>query len=123
MAWETRPFIFEKPMSNRKFVLRIIDLMLSDCMDSRKVYKDMRNMLFVYHSHREWALRELKAYIKLNKERDLLTVLEEFRYMLDCYSCNAKTEDSKFMFSAACDTVTNVLDDYACRKIAYEWRE
>lgn len=71
-----------------------------------------KRSLFAYQSYYMWALGELRSYLELRKHtKPVYEVVEDFRYLMDCYACEARTPENNFMFSVAYDAVTSVLDE------------
>lgn len=77
-------------------------------MTSHNIKKN--KALFAQGSYNRWAMKEIDKYIAQNKDRSIIEVLEEFRYKMDRFACNARTGEANFMFSVAYDVVTDMLD-------------
>lgn len=73
-------------------------------------YYGMKPEIFSMLSAKRWAILELKEFVFSHKKSRPIDSVELFRKQLDNYSCIAKNEEAKFMFSTAYDTVTNILD-------------
>lgn len=74
---------------------------------------------FYLYSYSIWALSELKEYVIFHYThgtRDIEYCIEDYRDMMDEFTCSAKTEITNYMFSLAYDEVTNFLDLWLNRK-------
>lgn len=70
----------------------------------------MRDDVFMYQSHRHWAIKEIKLYFEERIDQDPLYLIENFRRMVDYYSCKTKVKELDIMYSVAYDVATDVLD-------------
>lgn len=57
-----------------------------------------------------WALQELRRYLIDRGKYAPQLIIEEFRWLMDQYCCNAKCIDASYMFSIAYDISTEMLD-------------
>lgn len=96
-------------MSNIDTSLKIIDRMIKEYYRPPSTYY-MKAIDFLYDSYKRWAIMELRAYIKKNKNRPVIETIESFCYKMDCYACESKNGNSNFMFSIARDVGIDVLD-------------
>ena len=91
-------------------VQRIIDDLRIHSHPGPRTWK-MKASKFAHESHSNWALCELELYLlKHDGEKNIYDLIEDFRYLMDNYACNAKTPETNFMFSVAYDVTTEVLD-------------
>lgn len=65
---------------------------------------------FIYQSYAKSAINEIKTYLKKYNKENVMDVLEDFRYQMDCFACESRNSDANFMFSVYYDVVTDVID-------------
>lgn len=65
---------------------------------------------FIFQSYSRSALNEIKLYLMEHKNKDPISLVEDFRYLVDCFACITKNADVNFMFSTYYDMATYVLD-------------
>lgn len=73
-------------------------------------YYGMTKPEFNYESYRHSAIIEIIDILINYKHINPITLVEEFRDMMDDFACNAKTVSANFMFSVYYDVATDILD-------------
>ena len=66
--------------------------------------------LFKAQSYAAFALEELSRYAKRNEGKNVMEIVEDFRYKMDEFAANANTEEANFAFSCMYDSITDFLD-------------
>lgn len=94
---------------NTKQVLSIIDTLRDGWYEPPYTY-NIKKMDFMLKSYSRSAMNEIKLYLMENDQKDPISVLEDFRYMVDHFPCNTEDADANFMFSVYYDVATDVLD-------------
>lgn len=94
-----------------KFALSRIDQIYIDFF--KRDFKDFtrcKRIDFEYNSYSRWALNELRQYIIKNRNKDPIDSLNEFKYKMDQFACQSKSE-ANFIFSVAYDITVFVIDE------------
>lgn len=94
---------------NVKHVISIIDTLRDGWYDPPYTYK-LKKMDFMLKSYSRSAMEEIKRYLMENDQKDPISVIEDFRYLVDDFACNTENVDANFMFSVYYDVTTDVLD-------------
>lgn len=118
MATETWPHAFANIMI-KKDVLEIIDELFMQDYQPPESYKELDRATFEYQSYKRWALVELRNYICkkcLHEDFSIFETVEEFRALMDQYSCESKSGECNFIFAVAYDVATDVLDHLISEK-------
>lgn len=92
-----------------KQVLSIIDSLRDGWYDPPYSYK-IKKMNFILKSYSRSAMNEIKLYLMENNQKDPISALEDFRYLVDHFACDTENADANFMFSVYYDVATDVLD-------------
>lgn len=110
-------------MLNYQDIITIIDDMRRYVYPPPRKRGSKKHAEFCYQSHCHWALTELRSYLYLHKrEKRAELLIEDFRYKMDCFACESDSPETNFMFSAAYDAVTEVIDEILIVEQAYEGR-
>ncbi len=98
----------------KKQAIDIIDELKMDSMSWRCDYLDWKNkkQLAAQRSYEQWALDELKEFIRKSNKRPM-DATEEFIQKMDDYACMS----GNIMFSIAYDAATCALDALLCEDI------
>jgi hypothetical protein len=91
-------------------VLRMIDAVEKEYYKPPKTYK-MNKGEFMHRSFKSWAIKELRIYILSHFELSPIEAIEQFRQLMDDFSCRSKDGGISFMFSTAYDVSTDILDN------------
>lgn len=94
---------------NVKSVLSVIDTLRDGWYDPPHTYK-IKKIDFMLKSYSRSAMEEIKLYLMGNDQKDPISVIEDFRYLVDDFACNTENADANFMFSVYYDVATDVLD-------------
>lgn len=99
------------------FTLSIIDQIYIDFF--KRDFKDFaksKRINFEYRSYSRWALNEIRQYIIKYRNKDPIEVLGEFKYKMDQFACESKSE-ANFIFSIAYDITELVIDELLTYKV------
>ena len=102
-----------------KNVLEIIDELFMQDYQPPESYKDLDRALFDYKSYKYWALTELRTYIIkecIHSDVGIFEAVEEFRSLMNQYSCDTCSVECNFIFAVAYDVATDVLDHLISQK-------
>lgn len=98
-------------MNDHNYILGIIDTLRDGWYTSPINYYYHRKKLdFEYQSYRRTAIEEIKQYLIEHKDQNPVDTIEDFRYQMDIFACNAKGDYANFMFSIYYDVATDILD-------------
>lgn len=93
------------------YALSAIDKLINDYYSPPTSYYGQKKINFLIKSYEYSAINEIKKYIKENnKTEDIIGLLDDFRYKMDCFACESSNGDASFMFSVYYDVATDVLD-------------
>lgn len=95
---------------NMKKVLSIIDSLRDGWYNPPTKYGIQKKIEFYYQSYSSSAIKEIKFYLMEHKNEDAINAIENFRYLMDCFACEARNGSANFMFSVYYDVATDVLD-------------
>lgn len=93
-----------------KNVLSILNSLREGCYNSPTIYHARKKVEFKCQSYQHAAIEEIKLYLLEHKNQDPLSAIEDFRYQVDCFACEAQDGDTNFMFSIYYDVATDILD-------------
>lgn len=95
---------------NVKSVLTKLEIYKEAYCPPLETYYKIKKIVFEQKSYERSAVDEIKKYIINNGYRDCISVMEEFRSMVDDFACKSTDGDTGFMFSVYYDVATDVLD-------------
>lgn len=76
-----------------------------------KSYYGMKRVEFNQVSYAHSGAKELKKFLlEYSKTMNYIEIIEDFRWTMDTFACEAKTQSASFMFSVYCDVAVEVLD-------------
>lgn len=102
---------------NMRYVLTVIDKMRDEWWYKPPTdYYGQRRINFDYQSYIYSAMNEIKFYLMEHDDQNPISVMEDFRHLVDCFACDAKTAEQNFMFSVYYDVASDVLDMLLLRK-------
>lgn len=95
---------------NMKYVLSVINDLRGEWCKPLSSYYHRKRIEFEQQSYARSAMDEICFYLMEHENENPITAVENFRRMVDCFACETKNENSKFMFSVYYDVVSDVLD-------------
>lgn len=95
---------------NIKRVFSIINHLRGEWYKPPSGYYNIKKPKFKQKSYARSALNEIYLYLIEHENDDPIDTLENFRSMMDNFSCKAKNIEARFMFSVYYDVASDVLD-------------
>lgn len=99
-----------------KYALLVIDELQNEWYNSPASYYHRKKIDFECQSYKRSAIDEIRFYLSEHENEDPILAIEDFRYMVDVFACDAKNGSANFMFSVYYDVATDILDTLLAMK-------
>lgn len=95
---------------NMKYVLSVINDLRDEWYKPPSSYYHRKRAEFEHQSYARSAMDEIRFYLMEHENENPITAVENFRHMVNDFSCETKNVEAKIMFSVYYDVASDVLD-------------